>query len=243
MITILDKQAFTMKTNLSFIIALLFGFICNAQTDNSDSEKFRIQISAVPAFAEYDFKGLNNFLKSKNLPSAKDGLQLIYAVKISDNTDNLFSAKGLFWNVLIGLQTSKNEANGHSLEQMVTFGEISLGHRFFQKDRHTIYAQLGFGGMMYNVDIHNNSNSGSFSGALDEYGGSVNIKSKNNKYLSLATGYDWALDNEKDILLGVHLGYRLALGKEKWEIKGNSYDDSPKSSAKGFFLGATITFR
>ena len=55
MITILDKQAFTMKTNLSFIIALLFGFICNAQTDNSDSEKFRIQISAVPAFAEYDF--------------------------------------------------------------------------------------------------------------------------------------------------------------------------------------------
>src|SRR5690554_634192 len=119
MIIILDKQSLTMKTNLTFIIVLLFGFVCNAQTEEDISKKFRLQLSAVPAFVEYDFKGLNNFLKSKNLPSADDGLQLTYAVKISDNTDNLFSAKGLFWNVLIGLQTSKNDANGHSLEQMV----------------------------------------------------------------------------------------------------------------------------
>lgn len=233
-----------MKTKLSFIIAILFAIVSNAQTDTNDSEKFRIQLSAVPAFVEYDFKELNNFLRSKNLPSANDGLQFSHAVKFSD--DFLFfrnSTKSLFWDALVGVQRSKNNDMEHSLEQMVIFGDLSLGYRFFQKDRHTIYTQLGIGSMIYNVNIHNNSNAGSFSGALDEYEGSVKIKSKDNKYLSIAFGYDWAIDNEKDILLGVHMGYRIGLGKEKWEIKGNKYDDSPESSAKGLFLGLVLSIR
>lgn len=230
-----------MKYSILFF-SLFIGYLCNAQTEEDSSKKFRIQLSAVPAFVEYDFGGLNNMLKSKGLPQAKDGLQFTYAFKITDNT-HYFSERNLFWDILIGLNTSKSNANGHSLEQLITFGEISLGYKFFKKERHTIYTQLGFGGMMYNMDIHNNSDSGSFSGALDEFGGSVKIKSKNNQYISLATGYDWAIDKEEDILIGVHLGYRIGLGKEEWEIKGRSYDDSPESSAKGFFLGLSVTFR
>lgn len=231
-----------MKKTILLLSAFLFGFVCNAQTDEEDYKKFRLQLSAVPAFVEYDFGGLNEMLKNRNLPQAKDGLQFTYAFKITDNT-HYFSERKLFWNVLVGVNTSKNNANGHSLEQLVTFGELSLGYRFFQKDRHNIYAQLGFGGMMYNVDIHNNSDTGSFSGALDEYGGSVKIRSKNNRYISLGAGYDWAIDKEEDILLGVHLGYRIGLGKENWEIKGRSYNDSPESSAKGFFIGLSVSFR
>lgn len=232
-----------MRKTLLLLSALLFGFVCNAQTDEEDYKKFRLQLSAVPAFVEYDFGGLNEMLKNRNLPQAKEGLQFTYAFKITDDTDNILSERKLFWSVLVGVNTSKNNDNGHSLEQLVTFGEISLGYRFFEKNRHNIYAQLGYGGMMYNVDIHNNSDSGSFSGALDEYGGSVKIRSKNNRYISLGAGYDWAIDKEEDILLGVHLGYRIGLGKENWEIKGRSYNDSPESSAKGFFIGLSVSFR
>jgi hypothetical protein len=232
-----------MKKTLLLLSTFLYGFVSSAQTDEDESKKFRLQLSAVTAFVEYDFGGLNEMLKSKGLPQAKDGLQFTYGFKITNNTDNILSEKKLFWDVLVGVNSSKNNANGHSLEQLVTFGEMSLGYHFFQKDRHNIYARLGYGGMMYNVDIHNNSDSGSFSGALDEYGGSVKIRSRNNQYISLGAGYDWAIDKEKDFLLGVHLGYRIGLGKEKWEIKGRSYDDSPESSANGFFIGLSVSFR
>lgn len=182
-------------------------------------------------------------LKSKGLPQAKDGLQFTYGFKITNNTDNILSERKLFWGVLVGVNTSKNNTNGHSLEQLLTFGEMSLGYRFFQKDRHNIYAHLGYGGMMYNLNIHNNSDSGSFSGALDEDGGSVKIRSRNNQYISLGAGYDWAIDKEEDILLGIQLGYRVGLVNESWEIKGRSFNDSPEASARGFFIGFLVSFR
>lgn len=232
-----------MKKTLLLLSAFLFGFISNAQTDEENSKKFRLQLSAVTAFVEYDFGGLNEMLKSKGLPQAKDGLQLTYGFKITNNTDDILSEKNFFWDVLVGVNTSKNNANSHSLEQLVTFGEMSLGYRFFQKDRHNIYARLGYGGMMYNVDIHNNSDSGSFSGALDEYDGSIKIRSRNNQYISLGAGYDWAIDKEEDVLLGFNLGYRVGLGRESWEIKGRSYNESPESSARGFFIGLLVSFR
>lgn len=232
-----------MKKTLLLLSTLLFGFVCNAQTDEEDSKKFRLQLSAVTSFVEYDFGGLNEMLKIKGLPQANDGMQFTYGIKITNNTDNILSEKKLFWDFLAGVNRSKNNANGHSLEQLVTFGEVSLGYRFFPKNRHNIYARLGYGGMMYNVDIHNNSDAGSFSGALDEYGGSLRIRSRNNQYISLGGGYDWAIDKEEDILLGIHLGYRIGLGKESWEIKGRSYNDSPEASARGFFIGFLVSFR
>lgn len=232
-----------MKKTLLLLFIFLSGFVCNAQTDVKDSKKFRLQLSAVTAFVEYDFGGLNEMLKSKGLPQAKDGLQFTYGFKITNNTDNILSEKKLFWGVLVGVNTSKNNTNGHSLEQLVTFGEMYLGYRFFQKDRHNIYAHLGYGGMMYNVNIHNNSDSGSFSGALDEDGGSVKIRSRNNQYISLGAGYDWAIDKEEDILLGIQLGYRVGLVNESWEIKGRSFNDSPEASARGFFIGFLVSFR
>lgn len=232
-----------MKKKLLFIAILFYGVICNAQKDEEDFKKFRLQLSAVTAFVEYDFGGLNEMLKSKGLPEANDGLQFTYGFKITNNTDNILSEKKLFWDVLVGVNTSKNNVNGHLLEQLVTFGEISLGYRFYQKDRHNIYAQFGYGGMMYNVDIHNNSDSGSFSGALDEYGGFLKMRSRNNQYISIGTGYDWAIDKEEDILIGIQLGYRVGLGKESWEVKGRNYNDSPKSSAKGFFIGFSVSLR
>ena len=231
-----------MKKIITILISY-FGFVCNAQTDEVDSKKFRLELSAVTAFVEYDFGGLNEMLKSKGLPQAKDGLQFTYGFKITNNTDNILSEKKLFWGVLVGVNTSKNNTNGHSLEQLVTFGEMSLGYRFFQKDRHNIYAHLGYGGMMYNVNIHNNSDSGSFSGALDEDGGSVKISSRNNQYISLGAGYDWAIDKEEDILLGIQLGYRVGLVNESWQIKGRIFNDSPEASARGFFIGFLVSFR
>lgn len=213
-------------------------FIGKAQNEEIELKKgFDIQISAIPGFASFDFGKLNNFLQNKGLPQTKEGLQFTPSFTIATSFDEVNVL-----NVTVGFNNAKGKENGNSLEQNIKYGEFGFDRYLFQKERSSLFLGIAYGSVWYDINIQNNSNAGSFSGALDEYGGSVRISSNNNQYIALKTGYDWAIDKNKELLIGARLGYRIGLGKEKWEIKNESYDDSPETSAKGLFFGISFSF-
>lgn len=190
-----------------------------------------------PGFSNFNFGKLNDFLLQKGLPQAKDGLQFTpsFSIATSFDEDN-------FMKVTVGVNSGEVNNNGNSLKQNIKYGELGYENYLFQKKRSSLFLGVAYGSVWYDVYIQDNSNAGSFSGDLDKYGGSVKISSNNNQYVALKTGHDWAIDKNGNFLIGLRLAYRFGLGKNKWEIKDHSYDDSPKTSAKGFFFGLALSF-
>lgn len=228
-----------MKNYLIILCIFLpcWGF---AQKDSDTARKFSIQLSAIPAFSQLDFKSLNTSLSSNGLPTAKNGFQLTPAFSIISKP---FSYNKIIMVLIAGMNNNKSSANGHVLEQTVIFGELGVGKYVFEKNRKSGFLGLGFGSMQQNINVNNNIDAGSFSAALQQYKGSVSIRSRNNNYIALNTGFDWAIDNKEDLLIGLRLVYRIGLGRARWEIKDRTYADSPETSVNGFFLGLALSMR
>lgn len=229
-----------MKKTILFTV-LFFCISVNAQseieTNNQYSKSDTFKISVFPAFSELDFGNINNALKNNNLPQVKNDLQFTTYGSIS------FPLAGINWDITGGISRGSNESNGYSLEQRAMYLEWGFELYSFHKNRHSVFFNIAYGGMSYRIYIHDNGNTGSFFDALEEFGGSVKMESKINRYIALKAGYDWAFDKNENFLLGVRFGYRIGLGKEKFKIKGHQYSDSPESSANGLFFGISLSVR
>lgn len=57
----------------------------------------------------------------------------------------------------------------------------------YQKNAHHLFFNVTFGVTSYQVNIHENGNSNSFSNALDDFGGSQNMEYNQNSYITLKT--------------------------------------------------------
>uniref|UniRef100_UPI00404A065F hypothetical protein n=1 Tax=Flavobacterium sp. TaxID=239 RepID=UPI00404A065F len=219
----------------TLLIVLLTTFNCFSQS-NSDT---RVQVSAIPAFASFDFGSLNRFLSSAGLPEVKDGLQFMPAFTIASP----LSSYGIIMDVTAGFGNTTNSSNGNSLENQTIFSEIGFSKEVFNENRKTIFVGLAIGSVWQTVDIYNNVDAGSFAGSLAQFEGAFRLSSKNNQYFAIKSGFDWAIDDEEDILIGLRVGYRIGFSNEKWKINGQTYSDSPEASSSGFFMGLALSFR
>lgn len=228
-----------MKKHILIFLFLISLAICHAQQneERSNNEDF-LQISAIPAFSQFDLGSLNPFLNNHGFLQAKDSFLFTPSFSISTS----FDQKNVL-NVTVGYHSAEERNNGQLLEQEFKFGEMGFDRYLFRKDRSSLFLGFSFGTVWYNIHITQNGESGSFSEALSNPVENVKISSKNNSYIALKTGYDWAFGKNREILIGGRLGYRIGLNKRKWEINNTEYDDSPESSAKGFFLGIALSLR
>ena len=226
------------KSILSLL--LLVSFISQAQKETTTPRVFSIQVSLLPAFSSFDYSALNNTLKNNNLPQAKDGLQFTPAIEIISKP---FSNTKTFTSVTIGMNTSKNNTNNYVLEQRAIYSELGIGRFIVQKNRKDVFVSLAWGNVWQSVDIHSYAAAPTFNDALLEVGNSMKLTAKTNQYLAINTGFDWAIDKDEDVLIGLRLGYRVGLGKNDWEINSRSYSDSPSYSASGFTIGASLSIR
>lgn len=218
---------------LTMLVVICISSYATAQNIN---EKKGLQASAIIGISNFNFGSINDVLENQGLPQIKDGLQFTPSFNIT-----LFSGNRDYWEVAVGLNNSKSNENGYTLEQQVIFSEIGYGKYINFKERNYLLFGVAIGNVSYDVDLYNNVKGTSFFDSISQTNDGSKISSRNNTYAALKAGYDWEIDSERDILIGVRMGYRIGFGKEKWEINGNSHDDSPKTSANGFFMGLALS--
>ncbi len=226
--------------NVLLVSIFLVSITCYCQKISDNNKNFSIQVSVLPSFSNFDFKGLNKTLKSNNLPQANDNLQFTPAIEIITKP---FSSLKTYSSVIVGMSNSKNVLNDYTLEQRVVYSELGIGRYLIQKNRKYLFFGLAWGNVWQSVDIHKLAVSSTFNNALQEVGNSMKLESKNNQYIALNTGFDWAIDKEEDILIGIRFSYRFGFGKENWDINNRSYSDSPSSSADGLAIGVSLSIR
>jgi nucleoside-diphosphate-sugar epimerase len=92
-----------MKKIITVFLISLSGF-----AQNKDINQFKIQISVIPAFSNFNYSGLNNYLKDNDLPLVNSGLIFTPSFSILYKP---FSDESFFMNVFVGINTSKTNKN------------------------------------------------------------------------------------------------------------------------------------
>lgn len=227
-----------MKKISTAILLLSFVFSNAQSTMKKDSLKLdKVQFSIIPTFSTFDLGDLNNYLKANGVPQAKEGLQFLPVASIK------FPIFGTHWSLSGGVSWAQENQGEYDLNQRTSFYELEFEAYSFRKNRHSVFANIAVGSVLYRIDIDEATSASSFSSGLDDFGGAMRIESNNNSYIALKTGYDWGLSEKNNFSLGFRFGYRFRLNKEKLELNGHNYSDSPKSSASGVFFGVALSIQ
>jgi hypothetical protein len=225
--------------NLSIFIFLFIFLGIYAQTTNpiKNVKNDKIKIAIIPGFSDFDFSSLNKSLQANGLPKVNDGLQYTTMASVS------FPIVGMQWDVTGGISRSENQTNGFDVNQRSVFLEYGMQLFQYKKKNHYAFFGIAFGLTSSQVDIYENQNSENFTDALENFNGALSLNSNNNSYIALKTGYDWHIKPEGSFLLGFRLGYRIGLDKQQWAVNGQTYNDSPDSSANGLYFGVSLSFQ
>ncbi len=210
-----------------------FGF-----AQNSDKNQFKIQISGIPTYSSINNSVLNNYLKDNNLPLVENGLIFTPSFSILNKP---FSDESLFTNLVIGINNSKSNKNNLELEQNVIISELGIGKYFIQKNKKYLFAGLAIGNVSQNIVIANKNLS--TTDAVQNIEGALKISSKRNEYVSINTGFDWAIDSKEDILIGIRLSYRIGIEDNDWSINNKNLTEISKTNANGFSFGLAVSMR
>ena len=224
-----------MKKIIAIFLISYFGF-----AQNKDNNQFKIQISAIPSFSNFNNSGLNNYLKDNNLPLVENGLIFTPSFSILSKP---FSDESLFMNLVIGINNSKSNKNNLELEQNIIISELGICKYFIQKNKKYLFAGLGMGSVSQNIVITNQILS--TTDAVQNIEGALKIssKSKLNEYVSINTGFDWAIDSKEDILIGIRLSYRISFEDNDWSINNKNLTEISKTNANGFSFGLALSMR
>jgi hypothetical protein len=222
-----------MKKIIAIFLISYFGF-----AQNKDNNQFKIQISAIPSFSNFNNSGLNNYLKDNNLPLVENGLIFTPSFSILNKP---FSDESLFTNLVIGINNSKSNKNNLELEQNVIISELGIGKYFIQKNKKYLFAGLAIGNVSQNIVITNKNLS--TTDAVQNIEGALKISSKRNEYVSINTGFDWAIDSKEDILIGIRLSYRIGIEDNDWSINNKNLTEISKTNANGFSFGLALSMR
>ena len=106
-----------------------------------------------------------------------------------------------------------------------------------------MFAGLGMGSVSQNIVITNQILS--TTDAVQNIEGALKIssKSKLNEYVSINTGFDWAIDSKEDILIGIRLSYRISFEDNDWSINNKNLTEISKTNANGFSFGLALSMR
>jgi outer membrane autotransporter protein len=222
-----------MKKIITVFLISLSGF-----AQNKDINQFKIQISVIPAFSNFNYSGLNNYLKDNDLPLVNSGLIFTPSFSILYKP---FSDESFFMNVFVGINTSKSNKNNLEMEQNVIISELGIGKYFIQKNKKYLFAGIALGNVSQNIIITNQN--ASTTAAVQNIEGALKISSKRNEYVSINTGFDWAIDSKEDILIGIRLSYRIGIKDNDWLINNKNLTDISKTNANGFSLGLVASMR
>ncbi len=222
-----------MKNIITFFLISFFGF-----AQNKDINKFKFQISGIPAFSNFNYSGLNNYLNENDLPLVSSGLIFTPSFSILYKP---FSNESFFTNLVVGINTSKSNKNNLELEQNVMISEFGIGKFFIQKNKKYLFAGIAIGNVSQNIIITNQNIS--TVDATQNTSGALKISSKKNEYISLNTGFDWAIDSKEDILIGIRLSYRIGIKDNDWLINNKNLTEISKTNANGFSLGLAVSLR
>ncbi|TAF08767.1 MAG: hypothetical protein EAZ75_09785 [Flavobacteriia bacterium] len=222
-----------MKKIITLFLISLFGF-----AQNKENNDFKFQISAIPAFSNFNYSGINNYLEDNNLPIANNGLIFTPSFSILYKP---FSDESLFMNLVIGINNSKSNKNNLDLEQNVVLSELGMGKYFIKKNKKYLFAGIAIGNVNQNIVIVNQNTSAT--AGVQNIVGALKISSKKNQYISLNTGFDWAIDSKEDVLIGIRLAYRIGINEDDWLINNKALTEISKTNANGFSLGIAISMR
>lgn len=224
-----------MKKLITVLLISYFGF-----AQNKDNNQFKIQVSGIPAFSNFNNSGLNNYLKDNNLPLVENGFIFTPSFSIFSKP---FSDDSLFINLVIGINNSKSNKNNLELEQNIIISELGICKYFIQKNKKYLFAGLALGNVSQNIVITNQNLS--TTDAVQNIEGAIKISSKKkiNEYVSINTGFDWAIDSKEDILIGIRLSYRIGIEDTDWSINNKNITEISKTNANGFSFGLALSMR
>jgi hypothetical protein len=197
-------------------------------------ERYELAISASGEFAHLQLSNLNNSLQEHNFPVVKQPFFYLFSFTGMPASPHQKS----FFGLSFGSAQSKNDHSGYLTKLRLYLVNLNFNYTIFQTSRSLLYPGLGLSMMEYRLHLQNKSKTpSSYDEALDRLGGEINMHT-DNIAINFSIAYDWALNAEKDYLIGLHAGYRLGLNKPHMKLAaGESLSGAPATSAGGFFAG------
>ncbi|MGH2643285.1 MAG: hypothetical protein ACRDE2_05005 [Chitinophagaceae bacterium] len=217
------------------VLFLLSPGILKAQkVDSVKNKPYSIAISASVEFAHLNLSALNESLGQNELPTIKQPVFYLFSFTAMPSSLDQHP----FFGISYGSAQSKRDNLDHLTKLKLYIVEANFYYSIWQTSRNLLYPGIGFGLMEYSLLIQNKSKTpSSYNEALNNPGGEIRMQT-GDVSLKFSLSYNWALDAEKDYLIGIHAGYRLGLNKPHWKLlTGGELSGAPTTSASGFFAG------
>lgn len=222
---------------LTVFLLLILPFAGNAQDKKPSKYKSALGFGFYGGIASVNAKSTNDMLNALALPLLKTDAPFCFGGSFYVGLHNPF-----FLDVS-SLSMSKNsDRNGVGIKQTQGNYDINLSYTLLHTKAHFIYPSIGFGWQNNEFKLLVPAGNISFAQSLILPGNEKSYQNKNLHYINLKASYDYALDDQGNMLASLRIGYRIGITNRDWKSNGDELANSPKMNAGGYYamLGLTI---
>lgn len=217
------------------MLLFLIPVISKAQkVDSVKNRSYSIAISASWELTHLNLSALNESLNQNELPAIKQPVFYLFSFTAIPSSLN----QHLFFGISYGSAQTKRDYSDHLTKLKLYLVNANFYYSIWQTQRNLLYSGLGLGLMEYSLHLQNKSRiPSSYNDALNNPIGEIQMQT-GDVSLNFSLSYNWALDAEKDYLIGIHAGYRFGLNNPHWKLSTRErLSGAPTTSASAFFTG------